>query len=476
MPTSTPDPHCPGCAALRAEMAEMKQQLQAQIDALHAALLQTQEALARAQKNSSNSSKPPSSDIVKPPKPSPKKGKKRRRGGQPGHARHERMFHLEEADVIHDYYLDGCPACGDDALHALPEGEQIHYQYELVDQPIQLHAHRSQSYCCSACHHQPSAPLPAGLVSSGLVGPRLTGLIGYLKGSGHLSYTTLQSLLDEGLGATLSTGMLAKTVDKVSQALAPIYQPLLEALPNQARLHIDETGHKDSGQLMWTWVFGAPSFTLFHIADSRSSQVLEDLLGDECTAVLGHDYFSAYRAYMKRAPVQVQFCLAHLIRELKFLTQSLDRHIAGYGQRLLDELKTLFQLIHRRDRLLPKTFQQRLEQIKKRFLAKARRTQAGGGAANLAERFRTYGQEYFTFITCPQIEPTNNIAERALRFCVIDRRITQGTRGEKGQRWCERFWTIQATCRQQGRKICRFIQDAVTAYFLRLPAPSLLPA
>lgn len=472
MSTSTPAPTCPGCLARDAAIAELQQQM----EQLQAQLKTLQETVARLQKNSSNSSKPPSSDITKSAKPSPKKGKKRRRGGQPGHKRHQRTFHLEEADVIHDYSLSCCPSCGKEALHPLPGGEQIHYQYELVDQPIQLHAHRSEQYACSACPHQPSASFPEGVVSSGLVGPRLTGLIGYLKGSGHLSYTTLQSLLDEGLGTSLSTGMLAKTVDKVSQALAPIYQPLLEALPDQARLHIDETGHKDRGQLMWTWVFGAPSFTLFHIADSRSSQVLEDLLGDECTAVLGHDFFSAYRAYMKKAPVQVQFCLAHLIRELKFLTQSLDRHIAGYGQRLLDELKALFKLIHRQDRLLTKTFQQRLEQIKKRFLAKARRTQAGGDAAKLAERFRTYGEDYFTFITCPQIEPTNNIAERALRFCVIDRRITQGTRGEKGQHWCERFWTVQATCRQQGRKVCQFIQEAVTAFFLRLPVPSLLPA
>jgi len=475
MPTIAPDPHCPGCAALRAEMAEMKQQLQAQIDALHAALIQTQEALVRAQKNSSNSSKPPSSDIVKPPKPSPKKGKKRRRGGQWGHTKHERHFSVEDADVIHDYYLDCCPACAGDGLHPLSGAEQIHYQYELVAQPIQLHAHQSHLYWCADCNQMQATPFPDGLTQAGLVGPRLTGLIGYLKGSGHLSYTTLQSLLDEGLGASLSTGMLAKTVDKVSQALAPIYQPLLEALPHQSRLHIDETGHKDSGQLLWTWVFGAPSFTLFHIADSRSSQVLDDLLGAECTAVLGHDYFSAYRAYMKRAPVSVQFCLAHLIRELKFLTQSLDRAIAGYGQRLLDELKALFKLIHRRDRLLPKTFQQRIEQAKTRFLSKARRTQAGGGAATLAQRFRTHGKDYFTFITCPQIEPTNNIAERALRFCVIDRRITQGTRGPKGQRWCERFWTVQATCRQQGRKVCRFVQDAVDAYFLSLAPPALLP-
>ncbi len=81
----------------------------------------------------------------------------------------------------------------------------------------------------------------------------------------------------------------------------------------------------------------------------------------------------------------------------------------------------------------------------------------------LAKRFRTYGRAYFTLISCPDIEPTNNVAERALRFCVIDRRITQGTRGPKGQQWCERFWTICETCRQQGISVRRFIQQAIHA-------------
>jgi transposase len=88
----------------------------------------------------------------------------------------------------------------------------------------------------------------------------------------------------------------------------------------------------------------------------------------------------------------------------------------------------------------------------------------------------THGRAYFTFITCPAIEPTNHGAERALRFCVIDRRMTQGTRGRKGQQWCERFWTIQATCRQQGRRVCRFIQQAVYAYFQDTQPLSLIPA
>ena len=468
MSTSPPSSECPGCAVLRAELAEMKQQMQAQIDAL-------QEALARAQKTSSNSSKPPSSDIVKPPKSPPKKGRKRRQGGQPGHTKYERSFRLDQADAIHTHRLPQCPGCTGGSLIELPDIGRIQYQYELVEKPIQLHAHQALCYWCPDCEQTQEASLPLPVRHGGLLGPRLTGLIGYLKGSGHLSYTTLQALLDEGLGASVSTGLLAKAVQKVSHALVPIYQPLLEALPSQKRLNIDETGHKDQGRLLWTWCFGAADFTVFAIAASRGSQVLEQILGDECEAVLGHDYFSAYRAYMNKAPVTVQFCLAHLIREVRFASQSLTPSIAAYGQRLTEELKALFKLIHRKNQLRPETFARRLNQQKTRFLQKARRTQAGGAAAQLAKRFRLHGNEYFTFITQPDIEPTNNVAERALRFCVIDRRITQDTRGLNGQQWCERFWTIQATCRQQGIQVCRFIQQAVQAAFQKAPPPSLLP-
>ncbi|MBU2550047.1 MAG: transposase, partial [Proteobacteria bacterium] len=81
---------------------------------------------------------------------------------------------------------------------------------------------------------------------------------------------------------------------------------------------------------------------------------------------------------------------------------------------------------------------------------------------------------YFRFITTPDIEPTNNLAEQAIRFVVIDRRITQGTRSEGGRQWCERIWTIIATCVAQSRSVFNFIFEAVQAYFQGLQPPSLL--
>ncbi|NLW49730.1 MAG: transposase, partial [Candidatus Brocadiaceae bacterium] len=97
-------------------------------------------------------------------------------------------------------------------------------------------------------------------------------------------------------------------------------------------------------------------------------------------------------------------------------------------------------------------------------------------ARNVAERFRRHGEAHFRFITTPGVEPTNNLAEQALRFVVIDRRITQGTRGEAGRQWSERIGTVRATCAQQGRSVCAFLHNALTASFTGQPAPSLLPA
>ncbi|MBN2022237.1 MAG: hypothetical protein JW809_05540 [Pirellulales bacterium] len=67
------------------------------------------------------------------------------------------------------------------------------------------------------------------------------------------------------------------------------------------------------------------------------------------------------------------------------------------------------------------------------------------------------------------------VAEQAIRFVVIDRRITQGTRSETGRRWCERIWTTIATCTQQGRSVFEFLLQSVESHLRGVPPPSPLP-
>ncbi len=233
---------------------------------------------------------------------------------------------------------------------------------------------------------------------------------------------------------------------------------------------------EDNGDKWWTWCFRAELYTLYRIDAHRHAEVLMDTRGREFQGILGCDYFSAYRRYMRECSVRLQFCLAHLIRDVKFLTTLPDPRDRRYGERLRSALRELFAVFHRQVELSPKVLPSRLQAARERVLAvglgEAPPTRHG---QNMAERFRQHGEAYFTFLTTPGVEPTNNLAEQAIRFVVIDRHVTQGTRGEVGRRWSERIWTVIATCVQQGRSVYAFLCQAIAAWFENRPAPSLVP-
>ena len=455
-------------AELEAEVAELKAQV---------ALLSEQ--VAKLAKNSSNSSKPPSSDIVKPPKTEPKgkrKNERRKIGGQKGHPKHDRQpFAVEDLSDAWEYHLDCCPDCGGRVKRAKADARVVQ-QVEVVESPIRIDEHRGLAYYCGHCRKVHYAPLPAEVEKGGLVGPRLTALVAYLKCGCHASFSTIRKFLRDVMKITISRGQLVKVIRKVSQALQGVYDELLDRLPTEAVLNVDETGHKENKKRFWTWCFRAELYTLFKIDKSRGSKVLVEVLGEEFNGVLGCDYFSAYRKYMKDIGVELQFCLAHLIRDVKFLTTLPDRATRRYGERVLDGLRRLFDVIHRRATMTEVGFNRTLEQARRDLIAVATRCPKRRQAENLAKRFELHGEAYFRFITTPGMEPTNNLAEQAIRFVVIDRRITQGTRSEAGRQWCERIWTVMATCAQQGRSVFDFIQRAVHAYFHAQPNPSLLAA
>ncbi len=162
-----------------------------------------------------------------------------------------------------------------------------------------------------------------------------------------------------------------------------------------------------------------------------------------------------------------------------------DEPTQAYGERLLEAVREMFKVIHCQEASTQADFQLALEHAKASLLQVAlqevpsERDDKGKPlkreANNLANRFRRHGQAYFEFITTPGIDPTNNVAEQAIRFIVIDRHVTQGTRSARGRTASERLWTIVATCSLQGRSAFEFIRKAIHAYWHDQPSPSLLP-
>lgn len=442
--------------------------------------------IAALQKNSSNSSKPPSSDITKPAKTKKSNGKKNKQGGQPGHPKHERVpFSEKEIYERWEYHCPSCPDCDSSDIILLDEPPKIIQQTELIEVVTHTEEHRAYACYCKDCDKIHYASFPDEVVKEGLFKARLTALVAYMKNGCHASFSTIRKFLRDVVGVTVCRGYLAKLIQKVSQALAPSYEELLNRLPLETTLNVDETGHKENGDLFWTWVFKADLYVLFRIDKSRGSRVLIEMLGREFEGTIGCDYFSAYRKYMKDFNVLVQFCIAHLIRDIKFLTQLPDVKTRAYGKKLLRALKWMFKCIHDADNMSQTDFQTAMEKTKARILriaineAPSRINENGkeelNEVHNMANRFRLHGDAYFRFITTPGMDPTNNVAEQAIRFIVIDRYVTQGTRSAKGRQANERLWTVIGTCALQGRSAYNFILQAVHAYFYDEPAPSLLP-
>jgi hypothetical protein len=105
-----------------------------------------------------------------------------------------------------------------------------------------------------------------------------------------------------------------------------------------------------------------------------------------------------------------------------------------YANNVLARLRRLFPVIHRQERMSEAGFQCALGRPRRKRVWTATNPAHTTHAENMAERFRQHGDACFRFITTPGIEPTNDLAEPAIRFVVIDRRIPQGARGERGWR------------------------------------------
>lgn len=445
---------------------------------LLARIAELEAQLAAAKKDSSTSSKPPSSDIVKPPRSDAHKGtgrkKKRRRGGQPGHPRHERpLFPPEEVDKICCY--EWAEASSLPQWEPLDEYQTLQ-QVELLPKLFEVIEHRARLYRHRETGQVVVAAMPEDIRRGGLAGPRMSALIGYQKGGCHMTYRVIQTFMRDVLDLDFSTGQLVKIVGKVTDALGSFYGQLATALPTCTMVNIDETGHPENAQKLWTWGFHVPGpdgFTFFHIDAARSSDVLKEFLGETFQGVVGCDYHSAYRKFLEDIGANMQFCWAHLIRDVKYLTTLTDRATRGYGERLLAAVKRLFRVWHQREIMRPDRWRQSADRAQREVLTVAKRPPSRREALNIAKRFRKYAAHYFRFLDTPGVEPTNNAMEQRFRFVVIDRKITQGTRGQAGRSWCERIWTVLATCAQRGRSAFLFLEETMDAFFAGRALPTL---
>jgi transposase len=262
----------------------------------------------------------------------------------------------------------------------------------------------------------------------------------------------------------------------ISEVLAFSVAELEPVVKNEPVCNIDETSWRQVGasRRSWLWTVVTAQVTLFRIAPSRSSQIAQELLGENFSGVAGTDRCSAY-TWLKRR----QYCWSHLVRDFqKILERGRDSYPVGWHLKLQAEY-FLMRWARVRDGTLD-YFEFMAEfpaiQAQIRHWLTTGLTISSLRTAETCRRLLTADPDLWRFVSVPGLEPTNNSAERALRHPVIWRRSSHGTQSDGGSRFVERILTVVETCRQQQRPVFGFLRDVLIAHRTGQPAPSLLPA
>ena len=170
-------------------------------------------------------------------------------------------------------------------------------------------------------------------------------------------------------------------------------------------------------------------------------------------------------------------CHAHLKRDFQALA---DRggDAEPIGRWGLAEIERLFALWQRfRAREFDRNALQRwLIPLQARLGRLLRRGQANPDrkVAGVCRELRKWWPALWTFARVEGVEPTNNVADRALRPAVLWRKGSFGSASEAGSRFAERLLTVVASCHQQGRPLLAFLVAAGEAALQGTAAPSLL--
>jgi transposase len=428
--------------------------------------------VASLKKTPRNSSLPPSSEHPHARPPAEKPKSKKNRGGQPGHEKHDRaLIPVEECSAVYDHRPQKCRGCGRRLLgtDSAPLRQQV---WELPEMKPLVTEHRRHRLRCACCGAATCGELPSG-VGPGQAGPRLVGFVALLMGGLRQSKRKTAWFLENILHTPCSPGWVVKLQNQAPLALRPTYDDLVTRLPEQDRLNIDETPHKQGPLKAWLWTFVAKTFTVFALRLSRKADELYAHIGPQFPGVVGCD-----RAKMYVRLHHLQWCWAHLIRDFQALIDSDDRQAQRLGhdlQREVDAMFALWQrvrdgtLTHRRFRILMKPIRQSVEALLLRGAFSGNRLFAG-----MCDELWHGREHLWTFLDLESVGPTNNEAERALRHAVIWRKLSFGTQSDSGSRFVETMLTVIETCRQQRRNAFDYITTALLAHFAENLQPLLL--
>ena len=421
--------YCPACLDKQRRISELEEELR-QLQAR----LRYQE---RTAKEGPFGSATPSSKVPLKPSSLPQR-QAQTGGGRRGHQGNGRQAVPQaQADRVLD--VPGpqrCPDCGGPLRDKGARPRTV-----LEAQPVRVEriVYRLERKRCARCGKtvQPQAP---GVLPKCQYG---NGLLTYLATQHYLYGTPLgQWERQTGIGV----GSLVDALHQLARRLGTIPERLLAEYRQAAVKHADETGWRNDGANGYSGLFATPRLSLFRFRATRSAAVVREVFGPErLPGVLVVDRYAAYNA----APCQLQYCYAHLLRDLQdiekdFPEQPEVRAFVGGLAPLLASAMALRGL-----KLAPPKFRRQAALLTGKIQDLINHPARHPAVQSYQDIFRQKADRLYHWAQDPAVPAENNFAERELRPLVVARKISFGSQSKKGAATREVLMSVLHTLRKR---------------------------
>lgn len=420
-------------------------------------------------KNSKNSSKSPSSDQKSnlPPK--------KRKETRPFHPGASRQLLPESMVTSHtDRRVDACPRC---CSAMLSTGEIIKWQQiELPEIKPLVHQWNLHVCQCPNCRLIAKPGLEAG--EEYVLGPKFEALMNLCLSRfrmGHLVVREFVATLVPGID--LSQGLISKIKRRAAKALSNPQQQIMERiLEEKAPLHADATGWRHMGVNEHAVVMRVKNWVVFSFIPHQNKATFKKLLERRGLHLVTDRGLSVSEVGARIH----QYCLAHLLRNLKGLAEHRGTTIEEAQQlgEIHEAIQDLFVDKHRMERgeISVNTWRQygyRGWQFIEDLVEQILESNPGRKVYKALRKIQKGWKHFKVYLQRPDYPMTNNPAEEALRSLVIARKLCFGSRSEYGRTWRAEIQSCIETLQRQGLSVLDFLADAIRAHRYGKNSPDL---
>lgn len=373
-------------------------------------------------KNSNNSSIPPSKDENRPKRNQSLRNKTGRNpGGQLGR-KGNTLKMVETPDIIETHIPSYCNCCGKDMSNIafLPAGKR-----QVIDIPkieLLVTEHQIFKRTCT-CGYETISKFPRKANAPVSYGNNIESLIGYFHTRQYIPFRRMKEFFNDVFHVPISEGGIHYLLNKLAKKAEPAYDLIKQKLlsPSLCAIGADETGVKVAGAKHWAWVWQNDDATFITITDNRAQRsITENFEKGFENAVLVHD---CWRSHFNTNALSHQMCIAHLLRELNYLTERYNHKWSKVCKAIFKSALNLKTHMNQVDYYInnPKrrSIEKRLDRLLNYSLPISHKE-----LISFQKRMIKYRDYIFTFLHMPKVPPDNNSSERAIRNIKVKQKVS----------------------------------------------------